>query len=239
MHPRPRRPDPLTRFLLRHFPTTVILLGAVAVVVKLLIVARGDAALALAIMVAAPIPTVLLGGLVSVAPATLVAATALAFLYTLSNVLNGRTVWPSLMLVGVIAAVAGIATPLLPGLLLALFLTAYAVVHRVVMGRSSGSSLPLGPLLIGAIVWTVIAYPVLWVPREEVLLQGEDRPTLAWVLDAGAEWTTLLVRQPLTVQIVETESVESRQPCRAAGTTYLTGMQLITGWRSEMTVCSQ
>ena len=234
--------------LLQHLPliATISAFGFLAIRVGR--VSRSDPGTTLTLLTTAGLASVLVGTLITFIPTL-----ALATLVVLNSLLRrddlseSRRRWFStatFIIVPVSVLVLPWFTALLIGLV-EIFYSVQAIRRR--KRRRDGREDPAGAEKSWAVVdWVAVATgafvslfssDALWLPAEIVGL-STGQSEVAFVLETDATWTTLMLEEGRSIQIVRTEIVESRTVCNLHGAGTQSLADIIDSDSSDNPTCS-
>lgn len=225
---------PFAQVLLRHPARTLAMAGTLAVTYKILIAARFDTSIAMAIASAGPPPTLLLGVLIGALPALMPLVIGWGVGSVLARQRLGQPWGGSLLLFALGTMLALAILPFAQVLSLAGVLGLWVATEPVgrfferrlerrverpaVMPRprrGSGRALVEGVLLVGVTLW-VLVYPSMWLPQEVISVEGSGS-RVGYVVAIDGGWATLLRESDRSIEYVRESAISSRTLCRPSG----------------------
>jgi hypothetical protein len=213
--------------------TSVALFGFL--ILKVLLVARGDLLTSLAVVNSAGIVAVVVGVILSAMPILAALSMAYVIYWWISGTGRPRASTQGAVIVGTIA-LSGWFSPwflFVPTLAFALLVGAFDrwdAPHRTAARTIRGSRWAVRPsrkqrgfgtgamvlaaslmaLAIGGSLFTM------WLPHERVVVEGQPRPIVGYVLDNSDGWMTVLTSGARRVDRFKEDSVTSRTLCRGS-----------------------
>lgn len=220
-------------------PVQATLLASSFLILKVLLVAKGDILAGLAVLQSSPTVTVIIGAVLSAIP-VIGAVIVVAILYGL-----GCGVWgwrslrdPIAILISVTALTAWILLTPWPVFVLTFLGLLVGILDRVFWSRQtrrSGNDISFTRvrLVVVAVLCILALLPVgediaiaMWLPREELHLQRSEKPAtqpqgqqekiiVGYVLHEEGGWTSVLTSGDRTVERLQSNTITSRHVCRS------------------------